>query len=105
MAYRDETPGRFPLQDCAASLSNRTAQATRPRFDAGWGTEEHEHTMNAETLIKSMTPTPALAKRVRAPVTGDTGTVIDVDADGWVYWFSDDPACHVSRPDWLEVLS
>ena len=59
--------------------------------------------MNAASLIQHVTPSPALSRRVRAPATGMTGTVLDVDADGLVYWVGDDRSTHFSKADWLEV--
>ena len=35
------------------------------------------------------------------------GYVFDVDppeAGGWIYWFGDDRACHVSQPDYVEEV-
>lgn len=60
--------------------------------------------MNAETLIKHMTPMPPAVWRVRSKGDGSVGTVIDVMPDGWVAWFGDDKSCHLSKPDFLETL-
>jgi len=58
--------------------------------------------------MNTATTTPvAFAKRVR--IANDPrveGRVIDIDpSDGWVMWVGDDHSCHISKPDYLEVVS
>ncbi len=61
--------------------------------------------MNATQLLQHMTPAPALARRVRARTTGVEGEVFDITDDGWVCWVDAAKGCHISKPDYLEVLS
>jgi hypothetical protein len=51
--------------------------------------------------VEMLTPPLPPDFRVRPIDGGAPGRVVDVTEDGWLYWVSDDRACHFSRPSFV----